>query len=152
MTASALIARTTDPARRPGRFPFPGGIALAIAAIVGVGWLLWPTPPGRAVMHTGTSHYIATATVDSPRIGATGIDIDLTDRNGGPVDRAMVRVEAIMPLMGYASPSVTAAAAGAGHYRAAAVDLMMTGPWELQVSIDAPDGADELTLPLQVSG
>jgi hypothetical protein len=29
---------------------------------------------------------------------------------------------------------------------------MMTGPWELQVSIDAPDGADSLVLPLTVTG
>jgi hypothetical protein len=29
---------------------------------------------------------------------------------------------------------------------------MMTGSWELQVSIDAPDGVDNLILPLSVTG
>jgi hypothetical protein len=29
---------------------------------------------------------------------------------------------------------------------------MMTGRWELQVSIEAPDGVDNLILPLSVSG
>ena len=36
--------------------------------------------------------------------------------------------------------------------RAAQATLMMTGSWELQVSIDAPDGVDNLTLPLSVTG
>jgi hypothetical protein len=29
---------------------------------------------------------------------------------------------------------------------------MMTGPWELQLSIDATNGVDRLTLPLSVTG
>jgi hypothetical protein len=65
----------------------------------------------------------------------------------------MVQIQAIMPLMGHASQPVPAdPSAGNGHYQVAQVPLMMTGPWELQVSINAPDGADNLILPLPVSG
>jgi hypothetical protein len=105
------------------------------------------------VYHAGTSHYIVTATVNSTRMGGTDVEIDLTNRAVAPVNQAMVQIQAIMPLMGHASPPVPAGpAAGNGHYRVAQVPLMMTGPWEMQVSITAPDGADTLILPVQVSG
>ena len=130
-----------------------GAMTAAVAVVVILGWLVWPKPPGPVVFHAGTSLYIVTATVNSTRMGATDIEIDLTNRAGGPVDQAMVEIEAIMPLMGHASAPVPAdASAGNGHYRVAQVPLMMTGPWELQVSINAPDGADNLILPLPVSG
>ena len=64
----------------------------------------------------------------------------------------MVQIEAIMPLMGHATPPVPADSSGGGHYRAAQAPLMMTGSWELQVSIDPPDGVDNLLLPLSVTG
>jgi hypothetical protein len=128
-------------------------MAAAVVVVAILGWLLWPKPPGPVVFHAGTPLYIVTATVNSTRMGATDIDIDLTNRAGGPVNQAMVQIQAIMPLMGHASPPVPAdPSAGNGHYRVAQVPLMMTGPWELQVSINAADGADNLLLPLPVSG
>ena len=70
-----------------------------------------------------------------------------------PAGPAMVQIEAIMPLMGHASAPVPAdPSAGNGHYRVAQVPLMMTGPLELRLSIDAPNGVDHLTVPLSVSG
>ena len=159
MTASTPIPQTLHPATRVGppqrapRLVVAGGIVAAILGAAILGWLVWPKPPGPVVFHAGTSLYIVTATVNSTRMGATDIEIDLTNRAGGPVDQAMVEIEAIMPLMGHASAPVPAdASAGNGHYRVAQVPLMMTGPWELQVSINAPDGADNLILPLPVSG
>jgi hypothetical protein len=158
VTASTPIPQTLDPATRVGppqrgrRVLVGDTIVVAIVVAVILGWLMWPKPPGPVVLHAGTSHYVITATVGSSRIGTTDIDIDLTNRTGGPVDRATVEIEAIMPLMGHATPSVSAYSVGNGHYRAAQVPLMMTGPWELQLSIDATNGVDHLTVPLSVSG
>jgi hypothetical protein len=158
MTESTPLPQTLDPATRVGpprrarRGLISGAMVAAVVVVVILGWLLWPKPPGPVVLHAGTSHYVVTATVNSPRIGATDIEIDLTTRAGGPVDRAMVEIEAIMPLMGHATPPVPADALGNGHYRVAQVPLMMTGPWELRLSIDAPNGVNNLILPLSVSG
>jgi hypothetical protein len=157
VTVSAPVPQTLDPAARVGppqrerRVLVGGGIVAIVAAVI-LGWLVWPKPPGPVVLRAGTSQYVITATVDSARIGTTDIDIDLTNRTGGPIDRATVEIEAIMPLMGHASPPVSADSVGNGHYRAAQVPLMMTGPWELHLSIDAANGVDRLVLPFSVTG
>jgi hypothetical protein len=151
---SGSITLTVDPTAR-SRAPLPvsvGGAIVAAAAAVILVWLLWPTPPGPVVLHAGTSHYVVTATVDSARMGGTAVEVDLATRAGAPLDRAMVQIQAVMPLMGHATPPVTADSAGGGRYRAAQVPLMMTGAWELQLSIAAPDGVDTLMLPLSVTG
>jgi hypothetical protein len=158
VTVSTPIPQTLAPATRVGpaqrarRVRVGGGIVLAIVAPVILGWLVWPKAPGPVVFHGGTSHYVITATVDSVRIGTTNIDIGITNRTGGAVDQATVEIDAIMPLMGHAMPPVSADSVGNGHYRATQVTLMMTGPWELQLSIDARNGVDHLTLPLSVRG
>jgi hypothetical protein len=158
VTASTPTPQALESATRVGspqrarRVLFADSIVVAIAVVGILGWLVWPKPPGPVLLHAGTSRYVVTTTVGSSRIGATDVDIGLTDRTGGPVDRATVEIEAIMPLMGHATPPVSADSVGNGHYRAAQVPLMMTGPWELQLSIDATNGVDRLTLPLSVTG
>jgi hypothetical protein len=104
------------------------------------------------VLHTGTSHYVVTATVDNPRIGATAVEIDVTSRTGGLAHPAAVTVQALMPLMGHAAPPVPAVPVGGGRYRADGVPLMMTGPMELLLSIEFAGGVDHLTLPITVGG
>lgn len=153
---TATVAKSVEPTdrvrrpKRPSRALLIGGIAVAVVVAIGV--LIWPSPPGPLVVHAGTSHYVLTATIDSPRIGSTDIDIDLTDRAGRPVRRAAIGIEAIMPLMGYAAPVVAATSVDSTHFHAAGVPLMMTGPWELRLSVAAPDGVDSLVLPLSVTG
>lgn len=142
-----LISRAAGSRRRL----LIGGLFVVAAGLLVV-WLIWPRHSDRVVLRTGTAHYVVTAAVGSSRVGTTDIGIDLTARGGGPVDRAKVSVEAIMPLMGHAEQPVLAASSGRGHYRAANVALTMTGPWQLQLSIDAPDGVDHVTVPLVVSG
>jgi len=116
------------------------------------GWLLWPAPPGPAVLHAGTPRYVVTVTVDNPRIGAATVEIDLAARADATALPAAVDIEAVMPLMGHATPPVSAVPVGAGRYRAEGVPLMMTGPWQLRISLTAPDGVDHLMLPLSVGG
>ncbi|HJP72695.1 MAG TPA: hypothetical protein VJ914_00415 [Pseudonocardiaceae bacterium] len=121
-------------------------LAVAVVAVLGIaGWLLWPSQPAAAALHGATATYTVDATIDPPRLGNATITIDLTTRdNAAPP--ANISVEAVMPLMGFATPALPGT--GSGHYAIANVPLMMTGPWELHVSI----GPDELTLPFTVSG
>jgi hypothetical protein len=127
------------------------GVAVAAILVAGVlFWFLRPTPAGPVVLHAGTPHHAVTATVGSAKTGTTAIDVGLTDRAGGPALPVTVEIEAVMPLMGHATPPVAAAPTGGGHYRADAVPLLMAGPWELRLSISTPGGVETLTLPISV--
>jgi hypothetical protein len=131
------------------------GIATAIVALLLLGWLVWPSPPGPTVLRTGTPSYVVTATLESPRLGMTGVDIEVAarDPHAATTTVGTVRVQAVMPLMGYATePIGTTPAPGSGQSRAAGLPLMMTGPWQLLVSIPHSGGTDHLVLPFWVSG
>ncbi|WP_405162610.1 FixH family protein [Nocardia sp. NBC_01499] len=129
------------------------GVAVGVVVILAViGWLVWPSPHAPVVLKTGTPQHLVTVTIDSLRLGDTAVDVTVTDRAGTPIDHAAVQVQAIQPLMGHAGASVPAAATGPGRFHATAVSLMMTGPWELRLSIDAHNGIDQVTLPLWVGG
>lgn len=121
-----------------------------VVVLVVVGWLLWPSPPTATALQSGTSRYAVSATVDPPRIGNAAVIIDLTTHDGAAA--ATVSVEAVMPLMGFATPALPATATGGGHYAVANVPLMMTGPWELHVRIAGQGNTDDLTLPFTVTG
>ena len=156
MSASASVPPTVETIRRPhrGRGALLAAGITVVAAVVAVvlGWLLWPTPPGPAVLHTGTARYAVTVTVDTPRIGDTSVEVDLAARVDGTELPPAVAIDAVMPLMGHAVPPLSAVPVGGGRYHADGLQLMMTGPWQLQISIPAADGVERLTLPLLVSG
>jgi len=128
---------------------------VAIAAAI-LGWWAWPRPASATVLHTGTAHFVIAVTADYPRRGARDVEIVLTARESGgaqpPIDA--VQIQAIMPLMGYATQPVTASpiTEGNSRFRAGGLPLMVTGPWELLVAINFPGGADYVTLPFWVSG
>lgn len=156
-----------------------GGIVVAVLAALGlVVWLAWPSAAAATELYGGTARYAVTVTIDQPRIGDTTVDIALTSHAGSaptttptttpmtapmttpmtmpmtmpmavPMATPAVSVEAVMPLMGFATPSLPATATGGGHYTVSGVPLMMTGPWELHVSIG---GTDDLVLPFTVTG
>jgi hypothetical protein len=85
------------------------------------------------------------------RIGGTAIEIDLTT----PVARwtSDGTDQGDHAAHGPRHPAGTRGTPPAAvTNRAAQATLMMTGSWELQVSIDAPDGVDNLILPPSVTG
>ncbi|WP_330254504.1 FixH family protein [Nocardia sp. NBC_00565] len=144
MSAPESAARVID-----RRVLLGGAVVLVLVAI---GWLVWPSRSGPLVLKAGTAQHLVTVSIDSLRIGATDIDVSVTDRTGATKDHAAVQIQANQPLMGYAGQPVAALATGPGRFHATAVSLMMTGPWELRVSIDEHDSVDLLIVPLWVGG
>lgn len=146
---------TADPAPRT---VVTGRRAIVVAAVVAavlilVGWLRWPSSPGATVLYTGTARYTATITVADPRIGSTDITVALATRTGTPAGNATIVVQATMPLTGLATPPLPATATGSGRYDTPDVPLMMTGPWQLRLTITDPTGtSDNLLVPLTVTG
>ncbi|WP_228001829.1 FixH family protein [Nocardia australiensis] len=150
MNASTADSGASAPARS-NRFLAVTGVVIAIV-IAALAWRLWPSTPGPVVLKTGTPDHLVSISIDTVRVGTTDIDVAISDRTGTPIGHAALRVQAIQPLMGHAGAPVVATAAGSGHFHVAAVPLMMTGPWELRLSIDTHNGIDQLTVPLWVGG
>ena len=116
--------------------------AAALVALVLLGWLAWPARQPDATLRAGS----LTVTVADPRPGLTDLALTLT---GPGATGAFIEVQAVMPVLGYATPEVVATAAGAGHYTVTGIPLITAGPWELRVRVT---GRDPLTLPFQVAG
>lgn len=124
------------------------GVAVVLLAVAGR--LLWPSSAAALALRSGTERHLVTVTLERVRLGDTAVDVAVTDRAGAPIDHAAVRIQATQSLMGHAGAPVALVATGDGRFHADSVALMMTGPWELRLWIDAHDGVDELTLPLWV--
>ncbi|WP_069162464.1 FixH family protein [Nocardia altamirensis] len=128
-------------------------IAVAVVLVLALaGRLVWPSKSGPVVLKTGTPQHLVTVAIDSLRIGDTAVDVTVTDRAGAPIDHATVRVQAVQQLMGHAGEPIPMTATGGGRFRAPVLSLMMAGPWELRLSIDAHHGIDDVSVPLWVGG
>lgn len=136
---------------RSRKLPVAGALVLVVAVIAAVVWWLWPARHASLVLHGGTPAQIVTVTLDD-RVGASDIGIELADRSGNPVPHAMIEVQAVEPRMGYAGEPVVAADHGTGSYRATKVGFMMTGPWQLRLSITTAGRTENLSLPLWIGG
>ncbi|MFD0360197.1 FixH family protein [Nocardia sp. GCM10030253] len=147
----SATTQATDAGPRSRRVLVAGAVVIAVV-IAALGWLVWPSAPEPMVLNTGTPHHLVTLTIDNVRLGNTDIDVTVTDRAGAPIDHAAVRIQANQLLMGHAGQPVAAAPSGPGRFHAFAVPLMMTGPWDLRLTIDTHHGVDQLTLPLWVGG
>ena len=115
---------------------------LVAAVLVLLGWLAWPSGQTGTTLHAGN----LTVTIADPHPGMADVALALT---GPGATGAFIEVQAVMPLMGIATPEVAATAAGAGHYTVTGVPLVTVGPWELRVRVA---GREALTLPFQVTG
>jgi hypothetical protein len=116
--------------------------ALVAVVVVVLGWLAWPSRQTGVTLHADN----LTVTIADLRPGLTDVVLALT---GPDATGAFIQVQAVMPMMGYATPEVAATATGAGHYTVTDIPLMTVGPWELRVRVT---GRDALTLPFQVTG
>lgn len=84
------------------------------------------------------------------RVGATTIDIKLTDKNGAPVGGARVDLEGNMSHAGMGPVSVEAKEIQAGKYRGT-LQLTMAGDWIVLVHVTLPDG-QTLQRQIELSG
>jgi YtkA-like len=84
------------------------------------------------------------------RVGATTIDIKLTDKSGGQVSGARVDLEGNMSHAGMAPVSVEAKEIETGKYRGT-VQLTMAGDWIVLVHVTLPDG-QKLQRQIELSG
>jgi hypothetical protein len=85
-----------------------------------------------------------------PRVGATTIDLKLTDKNGAPVSGARVDLEGNMSHAGMGPASVEAKEIQAGKYRGT-LQLTMAGDWIVLVHVTLPDG-QKLQRQIELSG
>ena len=85
-----------------------------------------------------------------PRVGATTIDLKLTDKNGAPVGGARVALEGNMSHAGMTPVSSEAKEVETGKYRGT-LQLTMAGDWIVLVHISLPDG-QKLQRQIEISG
>jgi len=84
------------------------------------------------------------------RVGATTIDLKLTDKNGAPVGGARVELEGNMSHAGMGPVSVEAKEIQTGKYRGT-LQLTMAGDWIVLVHVTLPDG-QTLQRQIELSG
>ncbi|OQR61599.1 hypothetical protein B6E66_23445 [Streptomyces maremycinicus] len=110
--------------------------------------------PSGTSLTSGTAHDVVTLTVSDPQTGTTGVDVELTPRDGvaAPDSSTTVTVAAVLPTVGHAVPEYTATRTAGTTYHVAGLPLMMIGRWELLVDISGNDGRhDQLVVPLTLT-
>ncbi|GAA3014222.1 FixH family protein [Actinokineospora diospyrosa] len=116
-------------------------LTVVVALLAGALIIWWVAPGDDTVdLHAGTTSYSVRLSVTDPAVGTNTVDVEVADLSGTLIAADEVILEPVMVDMGHAlTPTAltpTAAKAGQpGHYRAERIDLPMTGPWELTVTI-----------------
>ncbi|RDI46405.1 FixH family protein [Nocardia mexicana] len=120
-------------------------VFVAFAAVIAAlaAWLWWPDDSDEQPSRIPAGPYLVQLT-GPLRVGANTIEFDITDRQENPAAPTRVLVEPAMPQMGHALPPAPAEATAPGHYRAA-VDLPMSGQWEITVDVSGPPGTGTAT-------
>lgn len=116
--------------------------------IVGLVWLLTSCALGQ--FSAQSAHYQIGVQVDTNGIGTRPVTVTLHDAQNAPVSDAMVTVVTVMPQHGMLSVPVPLVASGAGTYSTPALDLNMTGEWQLQIDIHRNDVHDTVTIPVTI--
>lgn len=129
------------------------GLAVIVAAVLGLTWIAWPSAPEAVTLYSGTEHYVITVTVDNPRVGITALELAVASREDGSLPESeSVSVELVMPLMGHAMPPLREVVSCRTKFDQ--VMLSMAGPWDIVVTVTPPSGDpdERTTMPLWVSG
>jgi copper transport protein len=121
VSASPPTVSPSPPAGHHHAAPSPDPVAAAL-------------PPGIGTPVSGNG-LVVTLIAETLRPGLTDITITVADRAGSPVANARVVVFSEMPGMGMGSEGTPAVESEPGRYRAEAVPLSMSGPWQLTVRI-----------------
>lgn len=120
----------------------------AVILLVMLAWRPGAGQDGPPPLRAGNAQTSVAVWLDPARTGYTTATIALTGPDNTPRTGVFVQVQAVMPLMGHATPQAAATAMGNGRYTVPGIHLMTTGPWELHVRLN---GGDDLVLPFQVA-
>lgn len=114
----------------------------ALALMVGViGVMSWKVKTAGGYAKTFGNENISFSTSPSPlRLGQASFLIDVRDKNGKPVDDAIVSYEINMTTMNMGAQQGIAVSQGKGRYIATG-NMSMRGPWRVRTSVKMPDGS-----------
>lgn len=118
-------------------------IALLVGALLLVGCTM-------GQFSARSSRYQLQVQLDTNGIGKRPLTLTLRDAQNQPVSDAVVTVSPVMPQHGMLAVPLTMQPSAAGTYQIAALDLTMTGEWQLQFVIAHNGAQDEVMLPVTI--
>ena len=96
-------------------------------------------PPADRSAHQGDGSVVVSLDLPAePRIGPSPLTLELTDREGDPIEGASVRVEGNMTHAGMVPVLVEARELGGGAYRADDFTFTMAGDWFVTATVETP--------------
>ncbi|MCS7476722.1 FixH family protein [Umezawaea endophytica] len=129
-----------------------GVVCVAVAGALAL-VLIKPAVGTTGALRANGTHHAVSLTVATARVGTTAIDMTFTGTDGLPSTPDEVEVDVVMARMGHVLSTVDLVPTGPpGSYRAAAVELPMSGQYEITVRTSDPGGDDRIVFPLLVSG
>lgn len=97
-----------------------------------------------------SQHFGITMVVSPDGVGMRPITVTLTDANKKPLNDATITVTAVMTQHGMLGVPLQLTSHPDGTYTSDALDLNMTGEWQLQLRIAQGNHTDTVTIPVVV--
>ncbi|MDZ4720804.1 MAG: FixH family protein [Roseiflexaceae bacterium] len=113
--------------------------------------LLAACGPTTVTQTNRTERYTVEMLIDGTKVGQRTIGINITDRDGKPVQADVVVVAPVMLEMGMASPEMPATATAPGRYEARGEPFSMLGKWQIDVRITAGGIEDKTTFMVEIT-
>lgn len=131
-------------------------VALLAVGGIGVAKMMQPPPTDLDLrLSKPTDRGLYTASVEpglSPIVIGTmhGWVVEISTRDGKPVDLARIVVDGGMPQHGHGLPTRPEVSAdlGDGRYQVEGMKFNMPGWWVVNLSVEGPDGTDTVTFNL----
>lgn len=131
-------------------------VALLAVGGIGVAKMMQPPPTDLDLrLSKPTDLGLYTASVEpglSPIVIGTmhGWVVEISTRDGKPVDLARIVVDGGMPQHGHGLPTRPEVSAdlGGGRYQVEGMKFNMPGWWVVNLSVEGPDGSDTVTFNL----
>jgi hypothetical protein len=103
-----------------------------------------------APIQVQSQHFGITMVVSPDGVGMRPITVTLTDADKKPLNDATITVTAVMTQHGMLGVPLQLTSHPDGTYTSDALDLNMTGEWQLQLRIAQGNHTDTVTIPVVV--